>query len=494
MGQEIARRSFHKVAQYDQTFYLMPFDPRQGFVGGQNTLARERSMKTIDASLERTLVDWVLNLRFQDIPEEAVGQSKKLLIDTLGTAWAGLDAVGIDTVRKFVVEQGGRPVSVLWGSDQRVPAPAAAWFNGLSSAALDFDSVHDEATVHPDIIMVPALMALADLAPISGRDFITAHVAGDELMVRLGLAAGRHPGFFLTSALGVFVCAAVCAKVLGLSKPQIRSAMGIALSRAAGSQQTLIEGSFSKRLQSAYAARDGIEAALLARAGVTGPSQSLTGKAGFSALYAALDAPKAIDGLGDSYQFLSLTLKQYPSCFCNHAPIEAALKMIRTYDVRADDIVSGKIVLTPMSYRLVGGKFRPYENPQIAAQFSVQYSVANVFCRRRFSVDDIHPDAVLDPAVMALSSRFVVEVDDALRGKFVPATLSLRLRDGSNHTVVTNVIPGTPDQPLSAEQIEQKAINCFVKGPAALSEMRAATLVSRLKKLEELERINLLVV
>jgi 2-methylcitrate dehydratase PrpD len=447
-------------------------------------------MKAFDHSLEQALIDWAANLRFENIPAQAVSQSKRLVIDTLAAAWAGAGAVGVDAVRRFVVEQGGEPVSRLWGSEQRVTAPSAAWFNGLMSAALDFDSVHDEATMHPDIIMVPALMALADLVPLSGRDFIAAHIAGDELMVRLGHAAGPHPGFFLTSALGVFVCAAVCARVLGLSIPQIRSAMGIVLSRAAGSQQTLIEGSFSKRLQSAYAARDSVEAALLARAGVTGPSQSLTGKAGFSALYAPLDAAKALDGLGDSYRFLSLTLKQYPTCFCNHAPIVAALELVRKYDVQADDILSGKVTLTPMSHRLVGGEFRPHENPQIAAQFSVQYSLANVFCRRRFSVDDIHPDAVLDPAVMAVSSRFVVEVDEALTGKFVPATVSLELRDGTRRTMVANVIPGTPDQPLADEQIEQKAMNCFVRGPAALSEQRAVTLINRLRKLEEFDRIR----
>lgn len=447
-------------------------------------------MKAVDGSPENILIDWAVNLRFEDIPEQAKRQSKKLLIDTLAAAWAGAGAVGVDAVRRFVVDQGGKPASRLWGSEQRVPAPSAAWFNGLSSAALDFDSVHDEATMHPDIIMVPALMALADLVPMSGRDFITAHVAGDELMVRLGCAAGPNPGWFLTSALGVFVCAAISARVLGLSTPQIRSAMGIALSRAAGSQQTLIEGSFSKRLQSAYAARDGVEAALLAREGVTGPSRSLTGLAGFSALYTTLDAAKALDRLGEVYRFLSLTLKQYPSCFCNHAPIVAALEMIRRYDVKADDIVSGKIVLTPMSYRLVGREFRPDDNPQVAAQFSVQYSLANVFYRRRFSVDDIQPDAVLVSDVIALSSRFKVEMDETLTSKFVPAALSLQLRDGSSRTTIANAIPGTPDQPLSDDQIEEKALNCFVRGPAALQEKQAAALIGRLKNLEGLHRIS----
>lgn len=198
-------------------------------------------------------------------------------------------------------------------------------------------------------------------------------------------------------------------------------------------------------------------------------------------LYAALDASKALDQLGDSYRFLSLTLKQYPSCFCNHAPIVAALEMIRRYDVQAGEIVSGKVVLTPMSHRLVGGAFLPNENPQIAAQFSVQYSLENVFSRRRFSVEDIQPEAVLDPAVMELSSRILVEADETLTSKFVPATVTLQLRDGVTRSVIADAIPGMPDEPLSDDKIEEKATSCLVGGPLSLSKERAVLLIRRLK-------------
>jgi 2-methylcitrate dehydratase PrpD len=103
-------------------------------------------MRGLDHSLEKALIDWAVDLRFEHIPEQAVSQSKRLVVDTLAAAWAGAGAVGVDAVRRFVVEQGGKPVSRLWGGDDRVPAPSAAWFNGVPSAALDFDSVHDEAT------------------------------------------------------------------------------------------------------------------------------------------------------------------------------------------------------------------------------------------------------------------------------------------------------------------------------------------------------------
>jgi 2-methylcitrate dehydratase PrpD len=447
-------------------------------------------MNRNETSLEGALIGWSARLCFEDLPEAVVAQSKRLLLDTLAVAWAGAGAQGVDAVRQFVTDQGGRPDSRVWGREERVPSPAAAWINGLCASALDFDSVHDEATMHPDIVMVPALLALADIVPMSGRQFIAAHVAGNEMMVRLGLAAGRNPGWFLTSALGVFVSAAIGARVLGLPIAGIRAAAGIALCRAAGSQQTLIEGSFSKRLQSAYAAKDGVEAALLAQIGLTGPLNALTGTAGFASLYTSLDAGKALDQLGETYRFTSLTLKQYPSCFCNHAPIVAALDLIRLHDVQADLVESGQVVLTPLSARLVGAPFRPGDNPQVAAQFSVQYSLANVFHRRGFRIGDIDPEAVLDPAVLALASRFDAQIDQTLSGKFTPATVVVRLRDGTEHRATVHCIPGTPEDPLSNEQVANKATACFASGPNALGEQRAAALMSRIDKLESIESMR----
>ncbi len=284
----------------------------------------------------------------------------------------------------------------------------------------------------------------------------------------------------------MFVSAAISGRVLGLPIAGIRAAAGIALSRAAGSQQTLIEGSFSKRLQSAYAARDGVEAALLARIGVTGPLRALTGTAGFAALYTTLDAGTALDRLGDTYRFMSLTLKQYPSCFCNHAAIVAALDLLRRHDVRADRIESGEVVLTPLSARLVGAPFTPGDNPQVAAQFSAQYSLANVFLRRGFRIGDIEPAAVLDPEVLALTARFVVKIDPTLSGKFTPATVVVRMRDGAEYRATVHSIPGTPDDPLSDAQVASKAAACFASGPNALDAQRASALMSRIDGLQSI--------
>ncbi len=216
----------------------------------------------------------------------------------------------------------------------------------------------------------------------------------------------------------------------------------------------------------------------------------MTGTAGFASLYTTLDPERALDGLGQAYRFNSLTLKQYPSCFCNHAPIVAALDLIRLHDIKADAIRSGTIVLTPLSARLVGAPFDPGDKPQVAAQFSAQYSVANVFCRGRFEINDIKPEAILDPKVLALTSRFSVKVDPTLTGKFAPATLVVRLHDSREFQVTAHAIPGTPEHPLSDAQLKSKALKCFKSGSTPLSEQGAMTLMSRIDVLELMSEVN----
>jgi len=436
--------------------------------------------------LGRALAQWTAGLRYEDLPPAAVAQIKRLLLDTLAVAWAGTGAAGIEAVRALVLAQQGRPESALWAFGDRLTAPQAAFVNGMTAAALDFDSVHDEATVHADIVVLPAALALAERERLSGREFLAAYAAGDEILVRLGLAVQRHPGWFYTSVLGVFAAAAAAGRALRLDAAGIQAAMGVALSRAAGTQQPLVERSETKRLQSAFAARDGVEAALLAQAGVTAPEDIFGGQSGFETLYAGLDDATVLEGLGREYRFTSLTLKKYASCFCNHAPIEAALTLVRRGGLRAEDVKDASVRISPFMARLVGAPFAPAGNPQVSAQFSVQYSIASVLARGRFSADDIHPDAVSDPAVRALAQRVRVEIDPAQPGRFAPATVTVHTRAGAELVATATELPGTPSHPMTDAELRDKAMTCFRSGARPMTACAAERLMATVEKVETL--------
>ena len=436
--------------------------------------------------LGQRLAVWTAGLRYEDLPAPVVARAKRLLLDTLAVAWAGSGTEGIAALQALATRQGGTPESRIWTSSDSVPATQAAFTNGAMAAALDFDSVHDEATVHADIVIVPAVLAVAEQQGLGGKDFIAAYVAGDELLLRLGLAIQSHPGWFYTSVLGVFAAAAASARALGLGAGGILTAMGIAMSRSAGTQQALVERATTKRLQSAFAARDGVDAALLAQCGVSAPAAMFDGQCGFEALYTKLDHSIVTEGLGADYRFASLTLKKYASCFCNHAAIEATLDLVARRKLKGSEIESASVRISPFMARLVGADFAPGENPQVSAQFSVQYSIASTLLRGRFDVGDIHPDAVADAEVCALAGRVRVEVDPSQAGKFVPATVAVKTRQGERFEATATELPGTPEHPLSDEEHRAKVLGCLAGGARPMKQSQAERLVARVGQLESL--------
>lgn len=435
------------------------------------------------ASLGARLAAWVSSLRHEDLPPAVVARSKVLLLDTLAVGWAGSGAEGIDRLHELVRAQGGAAESSVWSSAGRVPATQAAFLNGAMAAALDYDSVHDVAGAHSDIVVVPAVLALAERGRLPGREFIAAYAAGSEVQVRLTLALRPRPGWFYSSVLGVFGAAAGAARALGLDAERTRHALGVALSRAAGTQQTLFERSLTKRLQTAFAARDGVEAALLAASGVTAPAQMFEGAAGFSTLYGEVDAAEVLDGLGRDWHFTDLTLKKHASCYGNHAAIEAALALVRRHGVCADprDIT---VRITPFMARLVGAPYAPGEQPQVAAQFSVQYSVASALLRGRFEVEDTLAVAATDPAVCAMASRVKVEVDATQAGKFVPATVRVRTLAGEVLEETTTRLPGTPANPMPAAVLQAKALACLAAGARPMQNNEALRFAARIAAIE----------
>ena len=221
------------------------------------------------------------------------------MLDTLAVAWAGTRAEGVEPLRALFVRSGGTPEARVWCYGDMLPATQAAFLNGdaRGGPGLRQPARPRERAQRRRGPARPSL-PLPTRAAQRAQQVITALVAGSELMVRLGLATRSHPGWFYSSVFGAFGAAAAASKLLNLDETQTLHALGIALSQAAGTQQPLLERSLTKRLQTAYAARSGVEAALFAEAGVTGPAQPLEGSSGIQALYTGLDRATLLDGLG----------------------------------------------------------------------------------------------------------------------------------------------------------------------------------------------------
>lgn len=412
-------------------------------------------------SLTQQLAEFVVSAEFADLPVAAVESGWRSVADTLAVGWAGAAQASSHSVREMLVRQGGCAEGRVWGFGDRLPAGSAAFANSVFAAALDFDSINETAVTHSDLVSVPVALALCERERRSGEEFLMAVIIGNEVIDRLARAAGAHKGWFYTSLYGVFASAAVAARALGLDRRTTCHALGIALSQAAGTQQPIIERTLMKRIQGGLAAQAGVLAAFLAKSGITAPTEALEGRFGLHALYETGDASVILDGLGRTFAGSRMSLKKYPACACTHAAIEAALAIAEKLDSLGEDVSDAEVEITPYMHRLVGSDFTVGSDPQVSAQFSVQYAVACALLRRRFALADIAEREVCDLAVGEFARRIKVVVDVANDGLLGPARVTVKTHSGQCVTQRVRQVRGSLAQPLSRDELSDKFVSCI---------------------------------
>lgn len=433
-------------------------------------------------------------LRFEDIPEAAVSAAKAVLLDTIGDAIAGWRAPGIAATHDQVAEWGGREESTVWVYGTWVPAPNAALVNGMMCHALEFDDLHDQAHLHAFGPVLPSALAAAERAGgVDGREFLTALVLGVDVMSRLGLAVQVEKGWHYTITFGVFGSAVACGRILGMDRSGLLNALGISYSRAAGTEQSLIEARLVKRMHPGLAAQAGVTAAHLAQRGITGPWRVFEGQLGYYPVYenGIYDRARALDGLGERFEVASLRLKPYPSCGCTHPALDATLDLVRSEGLVPEVVDEVTVVGSKLTYDLVGAPFEVRNNPQADAQFSIPYTVATAIRRGRLLLEDMEESAIRDPVTHALAGKVRVIVDPEIDERSaVPVTVRVRTTDGrllESHALDTR---GHPGNPLRPEELEAKFRACLAYSRRPEFQDRAGQLVATVLALEELTDVR----
>jgi len=437
-------------------------------------------------SISQRIAHHAATTAFDAIPRAALDAAKLFLLDTLAVAWAGSDAPGCREAHQLLADEGGRPDATAWVYGGRLPLPAAAFINGMTSAALDYDALGRNSPVHVNVTVLPAAFAVAERRRATGRDFLAALVIGSDVMCRMGASASHpHRGWSYTSVLGVFGAAAAAARLLGLDTVATRHAIGLAFIQASGTQQANVEPSLTKRMLSAFAARGGVYAAMLAERGITAPNEVIEGKFGLYRLYQDGNADQLLDGLGTRFDNVDLTIKKYPSCGCNHTAIEATVKLVEQYDLEPDDVTSIKVTVPPYTYRIVGGPYDPSGDAQVAAQFNIRYSIACALVRRRLGLAEIQAPAARDPSIAAHIGKVSAEVDPALSGERGPVVLAMRTRTHGDISCRVDHVPGSVEAPLAEAEIDGKFRECLGLGVRPLDRARIDALCARIKEIEQ---------
>jgi len=431
---------------------------------------------------------------FNDLPAEAVAAAKSVLLDTLGDAIAGWSQPGVGPLHELVAEWGGRPESGVWAYGTRVPALNAALVNGMMCHALEFDDLHDQAHLHAFGPVLPSALALAErMGGVNGRELLTALVLGVDAMCRLGLAVKVEKGWHYTITFGVFGSALAAGRILGLDRIGLLNALGIAYSRAAGTEQALIEARLVKRLHPGLAAQAGVMAALLSQKGITGPNQPFEGRLGYFPVHenGLYDRDRALEGLGSRFEVSNLRIKPYPCCGCTHAAIDATLDLVRGTDLSAEQVAQVEVIGSKLTYDTVGAPFQIRANPQADAQFSIPYTVATAIRKRWVSLEDFQEAAVRDPAVGELASRVRVVVDPTIDERAVaPVTVRVRTVDGRTLESRAADTRGHAGNPLPREELEAKFRGCLAFSGRPEFQQRAERLIRTVEKLEELDDVR----
>lgn len=421
------------------------------------------------------------------IPESARRAAQLFLLDTLAVAWAGSSAPGCAQTLTVMQDEAGPGQSSVWGFGTKLPATSAAFVNGMTAAALDYDCLGRDAPVHVNISVIPAALAVAELEHRSGAEFLDAVVIASDLLARMGISARPpHRGFHYTSTFGVFGATIAACRLFGLDALTTRHALGLAYVQACGTQQTNIEPSLAKRMLSGFAARAGVLSARLARQGITAPAEVFEGPFGLYALYQAGDPEPMLEALGTRFDNHRLSIKKYPSCGCNHTAIEGVLRLVREHRLQPDDVRSITITVSPYIDTIVGMAYDPQQDPQVAAQFSIRYSAACMLVRQKLGLAEIQPDAAFDPEINRHIPKVQVVVDPNRSGDRGPVDVEMITKEGRRLACIVAHVPGSEEAPLAQAEIDGKFEECFRLGARPLDAAAIARLRARVNALSEL--------
>ncbi|HEV7802459.1 MAG TPA: MmgE/PrpD family protein, partial [Burkholderiales bacterium] len=354
------------------------------------------------------LAQRITALRYEDLPPEAVHWAKVGILDTVGVTLAGSDDPSATIVAGVL---SGNGASLLLGTSKRTGALDAALVNGTASHALDFDDCNNTLGGHPSAPILPALFAIADEIGASGRDFITAYVAGFETECKISMGVNFYQytrGWHPSTTIGVFGAAAACAKLMKLDDKRTAVALAIAASLASGIKSNF--GTYVKPLHVGHCARNGLFAALLARDDYTASPVAFEHKQGYFEVYNGAgnyDAEKILPAWANPLDIVKpgIAIKQYPCCGSTHPAIDAMLELVRTHDLKPDAV---ERIQSWTHTRRLEHTNRPDPQSTKDAKFSVQYCLSRALVDRKVAIEHFEGDAYRDPQVRAVMAKVQV--------------------------------------------------------------------------------------
>jgi len=407
--------------------------------------------------ISEILAEFICSCNYTALPETVRDMARRCVLDWLGSAIRGSieppARMYVDLARK----EGAEPRASTVCGEFRTSVAWAAQINAAASHTVEMDDLHPGSVLHPAAPIIPAALAVVESLDAGGEELIAAIVAGYEVAIRAGEAAGRsHYDYWHTTATcGTFGAAAATARLLRLSTEQTMHALGSAGTQAAGLWQFLDDGAMSKQLHVAHAAAAGILSAQLAQRGFTSARQIFEGRKGFLAAMSKDPYVNMLtENLGNDYRMLTNSFKRHASCRHTHTAIDAALVLRNEKKITANDLNAIDVHLYPSGFRLLS---EVKVTSGYAARFSIPYTIAAAVVRGRVGLKEF--EDIDAPDIRHMMNR-VHLIEDVTLGRDYPekwpARVVATMKNGESFTATVEYPKGDAKNPFTLEELREK--------------------------------------
>lgn len=415
-------------------------------------------------SISQQMAEFAYGLQFEDIPQKAVHEAKRFLLDSMGCALIATRNQDMQAMHAFIKKLGGTPEATVIGSGLRTNAPHAALMNCLLIRALDYNDIYwEQDPSHPSDIIGTAL-ATGEANGMNGREALVAIVIAYELEMRWCHAAEpgiREVGWHHAS-LTQFVSPLVAGRMYGLDLDQLVAAVGIC-----GSSHFTLGGVVAghltnmKNTADPLAAQAGVYAALMAREGLSGPTEVIEGKEGLIEVLSNVTwrVDELLAGLGSDFLITRCSYKAFPTEALTHQPISAALRVCREHGIVHGDVAEILVETTTRGADILSDPSKYKPDTKETADHSLPYVIAAAVVDGNVLPESFSEEKLNDPRIWDLLPKIQVVADpeiDQLFPKVKRARVTITTADGNQHTAVTDVAKGTPEDPLSDDEIMDK--------------------------------------
>lgn len=457
----------------------------------------------MNKSISRTISEFAVSLKYEEIPQEVIHEVKRYLYDSIGCAFGGYHTKDVNILRNIYMEMGGKQEATLLGFGDKIPAVNAALVNSLMIRALDFNDIYwKEDPSHPSDI-IPAALAVAEMDGASMKDVIIAIVLAYEFEQRLCEFAvpGIRERKWHHATLTQFVSPIVAGKVMGLTVDQMINAIGIS-----GSHNHTIgcptagKLTMMKNTVDPMAVQSGVFAALMAQKGYTGTEAVFEGKEGFMDTFLGWNAKeqnispvkmqgrdgisewkwnveKLISGLGEKYKIMECGMKAFPTEALTHTHLSATLNVVTKNHITYDMIESVTLTTLAQAYDILFDphKYRPESRE--TADHSLPYCIAVALVDHKITTQSFSEEKMKDPRIWEVIDKIKGEPSKEFEKMFPakqPSRVVVKTKDGKEFSEYLEYPKGDPREPMTMEDLENKfnALSARLLIPARQKEIR----------------------